>query len=148
MWSQLHSSSIFHTELNYLLIIKFTCSLRQNLLGDQEIKVICEPLKAMRNLQKLKWVDVGATSQLTCMGGGGWSVQLYFFCLFIFSIHRVHHTFMNSYVPMTFKLVASWHFTFPDYISHCHVLLLPESSTRLIKINDNIIVITCGRSVW
>ena len=66
----LHSSSIFHTDLASLITIKFTCRFYGNSLGDQGVKAICEPLKAMRNLQELKWVDVDTTSQLTCIGGG------------------------------------------------------------------------------
>ena len=60
----LHSRSIHQSWL------KFTCRLGENTLGDQGVKAICEPLKAMRNLQELEWVDVDTTSQLTCIGGG------------------------------------------------------------------------------
>ena len=35
-------------------LIKFTCRLDENTLGDQGVKAICESLKAMRNLQVLE----------------------------------------------------------------------------------------------
>ena len=97
---QLHFSHRFD-----LIIIKFTCRFYENLLGDQGVKAICDSLKAMRNLQLLQWVSVGTNSQLTCIGGVECPVT--FSCPLIFSIHRVHHTFMNSCVPMTTKLVVS-----------------------------------------
>ena len=96
---QLHFSHTFDS----LNITKFTCRLHSNSLGDQGVKVICEPLKAMSNLQLLTWVRHNLIILPTYIWG--YPITFLVPLLLFSSVHRVHPTYTHVHAWIS---VAHW----------------------------------------